>query len=242
MALRGLASRTAASLRGTRQAAPRAAAAVRAVGGAGGPSAPVSAHKPASTAAFSSEAFKLPDLQYDYHELEPFVSAEIMELHHSKHHNTYVTNLNNVMDATLDAQARGDVAAVVALQPALRFNGGGHINHSIFWENLAPPSKGGGGEPEGELKKYIDKAFGDFEVRRPARRGRCSASTTSLTRLCSLLGAAVLQEELQRADSSRAGQRVGLARVQQRRGPRRVPCHAEPGPTVLDGADAAAWH
>mmetsp|Transcript_25100 Transcript_25100/g.87560 ORF Transcript_25100/g.87560 Transcript_25100/m.87560 type:complete len:246 (-) Transcript_25100:68-805(-) len=117
----------------------------------------------AAARAMSSESFKLPDLTYDYHELEPFVAAEIMELHHSKHHKTYVTNLNNALDATLDAQAKGDVAAAIALQGAIRFNGGGHINHSIFWENLAPPSKGGGGEPEGELKTYIDAAFGDFE-------------------------------------------------------------------------------
>jgi Fe-Mn family superoxide dismutase len=105
----------------------------------------------------------LPDLSYDYAELEPFISAEIMELHHSKHHNTYVTNLNAALEQYDAAEAKGDVAAMIALQGALKFNGGGHVNHTIFWTNLAPPSKGGGGEPEGELKAAIDAEFGDFE-------------------------------------------------------------------------------
>ena len=106
----------------------------------------------------------LPDLDYDYSELEPVISGEIMSLHHSKHHNTYVTNYNVAMEKFLDAQAKGDVAAMVALQPALRFNGGGHVNHSIFWTNLAPPSKGGGGEPTGALADAITAQFGSFEA------------------------------------------------------------------------------
>lgn len=120
---------------------------------------------PLSSVAGSSSSFKLPDLSYDYAALEPHLSADIMELHHSKHHQTYVTNLNNALDAYGDAEAKGDVAAMIALQPAIKFNGGGHVNHSMFWEMLAPPSAGGGGEPTGELKTYIDAAFGSFDVR-----------------------------------------------------------------------------
>lgn len=70
--------------------------------------------------------------------LEPAISAKIMELHHSKHHQTYVTNLNNAFKSLATAQKNNDVPAQIQLQPALRFNGGGHINHSLFWRNLAP--------------------------------------------------------------------------------------------------------
>ena len=80
-------------------------------------------------------AATLPDLAYDYNALEPAVSAETMELHHSKHHNTYVTNLNATVEKIDAAMAKGDVSATIALQGALKFNGGGHINHCLFWEN-----------------------------------------------------------------------------------------------------------
>ncbi len=77
----------------------------------------------------------LPDLSYDYNALEPAISAETMEIHHSKHHNTYVTNLNATVEKIDKAMASGDVSATIALQGALKFNGGGHINHCLFWEN-----------------------------------------------------------------------------------------------------------
>lgn len=77
----------------------------------------------------------------------------------------YITNLNAALEKQADAEAKGDVASLIALQPALKFNGGGHVNHTIFWTNLAPASKGGGGAPEGELATYINKAFGSFDVR-----------------------------------------------------------------------------
>ncbi|KAK2171270.1 hypothetical protein NP493_1085g00000 [Ridgeia piscesae] len=87
----------------------------------------------------------LPDMPYDYGALEPYISAEIMQLHHSKHHQAYVNNLNIAEEKLAEAEAKGDVSAMIALQPALRFNGGGHINHSIFWQNLSKD----GGEPSG---------------------------------------------------------------------------------------------
>ena len=76
---------------------------------------------------------------------------------------SYVTNYNAAMEKFLVAQSTGDVAAMVALQPAIRFNGGGHVNHSIFWSNLAPAGKGGGGAPEGDLAALIDAQFGSFD-------------------------------------------------------------------------------
>ena len=96
-----------------------------------------------SSAVLSSRSkHSLPDLAYDYGALEPAISAEIMQLHHSKHHQTYVNNLNVAEGKLAEALARGDTSAAVALGPALRFNGGGHLNHSIFWQNLSP--NGGG--------------------------------------------------------------------------------------------------
>jgi Fe-Mn family superoxide dismutase len=82
--------------------------------------------------------YTLPPLPYGYHALEPAISGQIMELHHSKHHQTYVNNLNAAL-ANL-ATASRDVAAQIVLQSAIKFNGGGHINHSLFWQNLSPPS------------------------------------------------------------------------------------------------------
>lgn len=110
----------------------------------------------------ATQSFALPDLSYDYGELAPHIAPRIMEVHHSKHHQTYVTNLNNSLEQYEKAEASGDVAKMVALQGAIKFNGGGHVNHTIFWKNLAPPGKGGGGEPEGELAGYIDREFGSF--------------------------------------------------------------------------------
>merc|ERR1719251_267651 len=103
------------------------------------------------TQARATNSFTLPDLPYDYGALEPVLPARIMELHHSKHHATYVNNLNAALEKRAEAEAKGDIAAVVALDKAINFNGGGHVNHSIFWQNLAPAGKGGGEGPSGPL-------------------------------------------------------------------------------------------
>ena len=105
--------------------------------------------------------YKLPDLPYDFNALEPVISAEIMQLHYSKHHNAYVTNLNAALEKYQEAEKNGDVAAMIALQQAIKFNGGGHVNHSIFWTNLAPVGKGGEA-PTGELAKALEQEFGSF--------------------------------------------------------------------------------
>lgn len=104
----------------------------------------------------------LPKLPYEYDALEPVISKEIMELHHSKHHNAYVTKLNEALEAHDDAVKNDDVDKMIELQSAIKFNGGGHINHSLFWDNLAPEGNGGGGEPSGMLKELIDKHWGNF--------------------------------------------------------------------------------
>jgi len=81
----------------------------------------------------------LPDLPYDFGALQPVVSGEIMALHHGKHHAAYVANFNVALAQYAEAEAKGDVGRMIALQPALKFNGGGHVNHSLFWKNLCPP-------------------------------------------------------------------------------------------------------
>lgn len=83
-----------------------------------------------------------------------------MELHHKNHHNTYVTSYNNALEQLQEAQAKGDIAAQIALKPAVNFHGGGHLNHTLFWENLAPKSAGGGEPPSGALAKAIDSTYG----------------------------------------------------------------------------------
>ncbi len=108
-------------------------------------------------------SYQLPPLPYDFNALEPVISAEIMTLHYTKHHQTYVTNLNKALEQYHDAKCRNDLPAMIALQPAIRFNGGGNINHTIFWNNLAPKSKGGGNPPEGKLADAIQKEFGSLD-------------------------------------------------------------------------------
>ncbi|KAK7755930.1 Superoxide dismutase [Mn], mitochondrial [Diatrype stigma] len=106
----------------------------------------------------------LPDLPYDYSALEPHISGQIMELHHSGHHQTYVNNVNKILDLVEEAKEKGNDKKVKhSHRVNYFFNNGGHINHSLFWENLAPSGNGGGGEPEGALKTAIEKDFGSFE-------------------------------------------------------------------------------
>lgn len=102
-------------------------------------------------------------LPYDFSALEPVISAEIMSLHYNKHYQTYITNYNKAVEQYTEAQHKQDVAAMIALQSALKFNGGGYVNHTIFWTNLAPKNKGGGEAPTGELAQEINKEFGSFQ-------------------------------------------------------------------------------
>jgi len=99
----------------------------------------------------------------DYSALEPAISGQIMELHHSKHHNTYVNSFNDATEKMSAAQASSDIAAQIALQPLINFHGGGHLNHTLFWENLAPRNQGGGEPPAGKLGKAIEESYGGLE-------------------------------------------------------------------------------
>lgn len=85
-----------------------------------------------------------------------------MELHHKNHHQTYVNSFNTATEQLQAAESKSDIAAQIALQPVINFHGGGHLNHSLFWENLAPKGRGGGGEPEGAVKTAIEQSYGSF--------------------------------------------------------------------------------
>ena len=104
--------------------------------------------------------YTLPELSYDYSALAPHISAAIMELHHSKHHQAYVTGANTALAQLADAREAGDYAWVNKLEKDLSFNLGGHVNHSIFWTNLSPD---GGDKPTGDLAAAIDDQFGSFD-------------------------------------------------------------------------------
>ena len=108
-------------------------------------------------------AFELPALPYAYDALEPHIDARTMEIHHSKHHNGYTTNLNNAIAGTeLEGQPILNLLADMDMNNgALRNNGGGYFNHSLFWEVMSPD---GGGEPTGELAEAISAAYGSFEA------------------------------------------------------------------------------
>lgn len=107
-------------------------------------------------------SFELPKLGYAYDALEPNFDAQTMEIHYSKHHQGYTNNLNAALEGKEEAEKSIEdiLANVSKLGGAVRNNGGGFYNHTIFWENLSP---NGGGKPEGELLKAIEESFGSFE-------------------------------------------------------------------------------
>lgn len=104
--------------------------------------------------------YTLPDLTYDPGALEPHLSAEIIALHHDKHHATYVKGANTALEQLEEARAKENWAPIVGLERSLAFNVGGHALHTIYWTNLSPD---GGGEPEGALRSAIDNTFDGFE-------------------------------------------------------------------------------
>ena len=104
--------------------------------------------------------YTLPDLGYDYAAPEPSISGRIMELHHDKHHQTYVNGANQALEQLAEARDKNDFGTINQLQKNLAFNLAGHVNHTIFWENLSPE---GGDKPEGELAQAVEEFFGSFD-------------------------------------------------------------------------------
>ena len=106
-------------------------------------------------------SFELPKLSYAYDALEPHVDARTMEIHHSKHHQGYTNNLNAAIAGTdLEGKSISEILGACADKPAVRNNGGGFYNHTLFWEVMSP---NGGGAPSGDIASAIDSAFGSFE-------------------------------------------------------------------------------
>ncbi len=112
-------------------------------------------------------AFEVPPLPYDYSALEPHIDTQTMQLHHDKHHATYVTNLNTALESQPDLQnqsieelLRNINSVPENIRMAVRNNGGGHANHTMFWEIMGPNA---GGQPSGELADAINQAFGSFD-------------------------------------------------------------------------------
>jgi Fe-Mn family superoxide dismutase len=111
-------------------------------------------------------AYEVPPLPYDYNALEPHIDEETMRIHHDKHHQAYVDKVNAALEGTdLEGKAIEDVIADLSAVPddkrgPVRNNGGGHLNHSMFWESMSPD---GGGEPDGDLAQAINSAFGSFD-------------------------------------------------------------------------------
>jgi len=111
----------------------------------------------------------LPELPYEFAALEPHIDAQTMQIHHGKHHQTYITNLNNALSKhpelftkSLEELLREINSVPDDIRTTVRNNAGGHHNHSLFWTIMAPVSKGGGGEPGGALAEAIRRTFGDF--------------------------------------------------------------------------------
>ncbi|KAI3393416.1 hypothetical protein diail_4284 [Diaporthe ilicicola] len=119
--------------------------------------------------------YSLPALPYPYDALEPSISKQIMELHHSKHHQAYVTNLNKALAELAAAAQANDIDSQIELQPVINFNGGGHINHSLFWQNLAPASSPEASRPEESaptLTAEIAQTWGSLQAFRGAFSSR----------------------------------------------------------------------
>jgi Fe-Mn family superoxide dismutase len=104
--------------------------------------------------------YTIPELRYDYAALEPHYSAQLLELHHDKHHAGYVKGANATLEKLGEARAQEDFAAINQLQKSLAFHLSGHVLHSLLWKNLSPR---GGGEPDGELAAAVNEFFGSFQ-------------------------------------------------------------------------------
>ncbi|MEZ6318431.1 MAG: superoxide dismutase [Phycisphaerales bacterium] len=110
------------------------------------------------------EKYSLPPLPYGGDALEPYIDAETMRIHHDLHHNGYVKGLNKALAMLNDLRwDKGDPSTLQHWLRQLAFHGGGHLNHTLFWKNMAPPNQGGGGRPESPLYDILGRDFGSFE-------------------------------------------------------------------------------
>ncbi|KAF2727394.1 superoxide dismutase mitochondrial precursor [Polyplosphaeria fusca] len=127
------------------------------------------AQQPFEFGEMAAPTYSLPPLPYAYDALEPYISKQIMELHHGKHHQTYITNLNAALKTQAEAVHASDIAGQVSLQQGIRFNAGGHINHSLFWQNMCPASSPDAKRSAApKLVKQIKATWGDEEKFREA--------------------------------------------------------------------------
>jgi len=111
----------------------------------------------------SAKLYSLPKLPYDYNSLIPHMSEEQLRIHHTKHHQAYVNGGNSVLERLDKARKENAEVDIKATLKELSWNIGGHVLHSLFWNNLAPAGKGGGGKPTGALNEAVNKEFGSFE-------------------------------------------------------------------------------
>lgn len=110
-----------------------------------------------------NKLYSLPELPYNYNALEPYISQEQLTIHHQKHHAAYVKGANAIFEKLGKARKDNTDIDMKATLKELSFHIGGHILHSLFWQNLAPSNKGGGGQPQGKLSDAINEEFGSFE-------------------------------------------------------------------------------
>jgi Fe-Mn family superoxide dismutase len=113
------------------------------------------------SAANAEGKYELPPLPYAYDALDGFLSKEILELHHDKHHAGYVKGVNGALEKLAEARKKGDLGAVKALSRAVAFHGSGHVLHTIYWNSMSPD---GGGDPQGELKSMVERDFGSVDA------------------------------------------------------------------------------
>ena len=107
---------------------------------------------------------QLKHLPYEIGALEPVVSGHLMEFHYGKHHRTYVNNLNNLMEQAFEAAVKQDLQKQIEIQKAMKFNGGGHLNHEFFWESLCAPKDSARPEAGSTLARYIEHTWGDVDT------------------------------------------------------------------------------
>lgn len=110
-----------------------------------------------------NKLYELPKIAFEFNELEPYISEDQLKIHYEKHHQGYINGANAILQKLDEAHKTGSDYDVKAIYKELSFNIGGHLLHFLFWQNLIPQSKGGGGEPQGKLKEVLEGEFGSID-------------------------------------------------------------------------------